>query len=163
MKARRVAPILLVLMVTLLTGCIGGSSSTGTIKTDEELAKNQVKKLLEGYRQLDATAMGEVVAPIIEFTGTDALGHSISEQHTREKFVAGFQGMFDESGLFPEDWVPPTYGPLKSATVGSNIVVTMDVLSEDETQPDTWAFTLVKSSGKWLISKWYIDAYRDSR
>lgn len=162
MKARRIAPILLVLMVTLFTGCIGGSSSTGTIKTDEELAKNQVKKLLEGYRQLDATAMGEVVAPIIRFTGRDVMGESISEQYTREEFVTGFQGMFDESGLFPEDLVPPTFGLPKAATVGSSIVVTMDILSKDESQADTWAFTLVKSSGKWLISEWYIDAYRDS-
>ncbi|NMA61500.1 MAG: hypothetical protein GX956_06450 [Firmicutes bacterium] len=91
------------------------------------------------------------------------MGESISEQYTREEFVTGFQVMFDESGAFPEDWVPPTFGPLKPATVGSNIIVIMDILSEGESQADTWAFTLVKSSGKWLISEWYVDAYRDSQ
>lgn len=55
--------------------------------------------------------------------------------------------------------IKSTFGPLKPATVGSNIIVTVDIVSDDN-QVDTYAFTLVRSGGKWLVSEWYIDAYR---
>ena len=149
MKTKKTFLVVLALMVTLLTGCIGGSSSTGTTKTDEKLAKNQVKKLLEGYRELDATAMGEVMAPIITFTGEGA-----NDPYSREEFVTGFQAMFDESGLFSEDWIPPIYGPLKAVAVSNNIVIRVDVVNPGDGWENIWTFTLIKSSGEWLITEW---------
>lgn len=144
MKSRYVLVLLAVSF--LAVGCIGGG--TKTTKTDEQLAISQVEKLIAGLRLKDADIMGEVAAPEIKLTEDGEQPDHFPDG--REEFVQTFDEMFDGEGGF----APFTHGPITAVTVGSNIVIHVDVQFPHSRFEYLWTFELIKSSGKWLVAQW---------
>ncbi|MGI6037428.1 MAG: hypothetical protein ACOYD6_04290 [Limnochordia bacterium] len=154
MKSRKTALIILILMAILFSGCGGGTGTRiSPDRSDLVAAEKQVRKFFEAMMSLDAAAMGEVVAPMIELTGTDALGKSMYEKLTREEFVTEFQSIFDNFGIGDQ---PMPSLKLTSRSIGTRIIVTAVTSSENGNGEVVAAvFTLEKINRTWLISEWY--------
>lgn len=152
MKPRHVFAVLAICL--LITGCFGGR--TQWEKTDEELARSQVEKFLNGFNQTDAAAMGSVLAPIV--TLTTITGEEDDQPYSREEFMGRLQETFCSPKDSPADLIPLTYGTFKTVAAGEGIIIHVNVLKADNTLVDTWKFTLVKNKNEWQIRNWGANA-----